>query len=115
MTASEQNPEEKRRTAERAVLRAMCQGTEEGPVWDEGMRLLRSYRFCDIHHQVVFEALQKTSSAEPPLIREQLQQRVVLAGFPDLDAQEFFVPHQLDRQQALELIQWLAQAGQQGR
>ena len=110
MTASEQNPEEKRRAAERAVLQAMCQGTEEGSVWDEGMRLLRSYRFCDIHHQVVFEALQKILSAEPPSIREQLQQRVVLAGFPDLDAQEFFVPHSLGRQQALELIRWLAES-----
>ena len=115
MPASEQNPEEKRRATERTVLQAMCQGTEEGPVRDEGMSLLHSYRFCDIHHQVVFEALQKISFTKPPIIREQLQQRVVLAGFPDLDAQEFFVPHQLDRQKALELIQWLAQTGQQDR
>ena len=113
MAASEQNPEEQRRAAERAVLQAMCQGTEEGPVWDEGMSLLRSYRFCDLTHQVVFEALQKILSAEPPIIREQLQQRVVLAGFPDLNAQEFFMPHGLDRKRALELIWRLAESVQE--
>ena len=118
MTAPEQNYDQKLlgpelMAAERAVLQALCQGTESGPVWSEGMRLLHAYRFGDVHHQVVFDVLRQIPSGNPEAIRRHLQQRLVLAGFPDLDPQEFFMPHGMDHQQVLQLIRQLAESVQQ--
>ena len=92
---------------ERSVLRAMCQGVEGGSAWEEGMRLLRSYRFRDVTHQMVFEALQQLGTGKPQVIREHLQRRLVLAGFPDLSVQSFFEPHGLGYRQMQELMQSL--------
>ena len=118
MTAPEQNYDEKLLgqevvAAERAVLQALCQGTESGLVGDDGLRLLVAYRFRDTTHQVVFDVLRQIPSGNPEAIRRHLQQRLVLAGFPDLDPQEFFVPHGMDHQQVLQLIRRLAESVQE--
>ncbi len=106
----DRDPDHKLIAAERDVLRAMCQGTEGGPVWDDGLRHLSSYRFRDATHQVVFDVLRRIGSGHPEIVRQHLPRRLALAGFPDLDAQVFFEPHGLDHRQATELIQWLVGA-----
>lgn len=74
---------------ERAVLQAMCTVTPNRAVWDEGMRLLRSYRFRDVIHQVVFDALCEMNTHKPDIIREQLLVRLMRKGFPDVDVSLF--------------------------
>lgn len=91
----------------------MCQGAEGQPLRDEGLRLLGGYRFQDLTHQVVFDTLKRIPSDRPETIRQQLQRRLALGGFPDLDAQEFFEPHGLGYQEALALIQSLAELSQE--
>ncbi len=96
-----------RLTIERDVLRAMCQGAAGGPVWEDGMRLLAGYRFGEVMHQMVFEALQQIQSSRPEVIREHLQRKLARAGFPDLSLSAFFEPHGLDYAHAVALIEQL--------
>ena len=58
-------PREEILSAELAVLRAMCTGTREGTVWDNGMLLLGTYPFRDNVHQLIFEVLQEINTALP--------------------------------------------------
>ncbi len=94
---------------ERTVLRALCQGAEGGEVWKDGIELLQGYRFRDVTHQMVFEALQQIGTGRAEVIREQLPRRLALAGFPDLNLRELFEPHGLDYPRALALIRQLAE------
>ncbi len=99
---------------ERTVLRTLCQGAEGGEVWKDGMQLLQGYRFRDVTHQMVFEALQQIGTGRPEVIREQLPRRLALAGFPDLNLRELFEPHGLDYPRALALIRQLAEGAAGG-
>jgi len=93
--------------AERDVLRAMCQGTAERPVRSEGLAILRDYRFADSVHQLVFETLRQIPSDAPQIIREQLPVRLNNKGFPDLDLEVFFQPHNLSAEQAIAQMRGL--------
>jgi hypothetical protein len=91
---------EKILASERDVLRAMCQGTREGPVRAEGLAILAAYRFADSVHQLVFDTLRQIPSDSPPIIRQQLTGRLNNKGFPDLDLDTFFEPHNISAEQA---------------
>lgn len=90
--------------AELAVLRAMCLGTAERSVWADGIALLADYSFQDDIHQLVFDALGEISSSDYATIREQLPTRLNNKGFPDLDWEKFFEPHNLSADQAMSLM-----------
>ena len=90
--------------AELCILRAMCQGTPERTAWDEGMLILSSYPFRDSIHQLVFDILREISSRSPRVIREELPRRVVNKGFPDLDLDTYFQPHNLNASQVISLM-----------
>lgn len=95
--------------AERAALQAICQGAGGTQLWDQGIRLLASYRFRNATHQLVFEAMQQVRYSGPAQARRDLQRRLVLSGFPGLDAGDFFQPHGLTIEEARELIRRLAE------
>lgn len=92
---------------ERLVLQAMCQGTPERTVWDDGMLILGSYPFHDVVHQLLFDTLGEINTDLPPIIRQQLPARVTLKGFPALDLAPFFQPHPLNAAQAVALMHQL--------
>ena len=94
---------------ELAALRVICQGADGKPLWDEGLRLLRDYRFRTPVHQVVFDALRRIRSPHEGALRERLQRKLVLARFPGLSAAEYFQPHGLTYRAALDLLARFAQ------
>jgi hypothetical protein len=93
---------------ELAALRVICQGAEGKPLWDEGLRLLRDYRFRTPVYQVVFDALRRIRSPHEGALCERLQRELVLARFPGLSAAEYFQPHGLTYHDALGLLARLA-------
>jgi hypothetical protein len=98
----------KRRELELSALRTLCQGTADGPLLREGLKILAPYRFTDQSFQVVFETLKEMPTEERRLIREKLPARLNNRGFPDLDLDEFYQPHLLTRAEALDLLHQLA-------
>lgn len=92
---------------ERAVLQAMCTVTPDRAVWDDGMRLLRSYRFRNVIHQVIFDALCEMNTDKPNIIREQLLVRLMRKGFPDVDVSVFLGQHSLPAEAVGALIRSL--------
>ena len=90
-------------------MRVICQGADGQSLWDEGLRLLRDYRFRTPMHQVVFDALRRIHSPHEGALRERLQRELVLARFPGLSAAEYFQPHGLSYAAALDLLARFAQ------
>jgi len=74
------------------VLQAMCAGTLEGTVWDQGMLLLGPYPFQDVIHQLIFDTLQEINTDLPAIIRQQLAARLTRKGFPAVDTEKFLAP-----------------------
>lgn len=94
--------------AERAVLRALCQGAPERLVWTEGMAILANYVFEDDVHQLIFSTLRELCNGDPRILGEQLLARLTNKGFPALDLEDFFRPHGLTAARAVELMRALA-------
>jgi hypothetical protein len=67
---------------ERQVLRALCQGALDRRA---GLNTLRSYRWREPLHQVIFDFLVSMPGANLELMREQLPTHLTLRGFPDFD------------------------------
>ncbi len=97
--------------AECSILRALCQGTPQGSVWNEGIRMLEDYRFQSHDHQLVFDALREIGTDAPQIIREQLAARLTRKGFPDLDLEIYFQPHHLTAAQVVSLMRSVHAAG----
>jgi len=93
--------------AERTVLRAMCVGALGRTVWREGVDLLADYRFADNVHQLIFEAMREIQTDDPLIIRELLPARLNNKGFPDLDLETYFQPHNFPANQTIALIRAL--------
>jgi hypothetical protein len=93
---------------ERQVLRALCQGSAGRRT--PGLSILRSYRWREPVHQVIFELLIQTPDADPELIREQLPARLTRRGFPDFDL-ALFQPHALTGKEIESLIDRLRKLG----
>src|SRR2546425_6436722 len=92
---------------ERTVLRAMCVGALGRTVWREGVDLLADYRFADNVHQLIFEAMREIQTDDPQIIRELLPARLNNKGFPDLDLETYFQPHNFPANQTIALIRAL--------
>jgi len=86
--------------AELGVLRAMTQG----PLRAEGIKILAEYPFADVVHQLIFDTLREIPADSPQIIREQLPVRLNNKGFPDLDLEALFEPHNLTDSQAIALM-----------
>jgi hypothetical protein len=67
---------------ERQVLRALCQGAIDCRA---SLSALRSYRWREPLHQVMFDLFASMPGANPELIREQLPTHLTRRGFPDFD------------------------------
>src|SRR3990172_7441682 len=70
---------------EAKVLQAMCAGTPEGTVWDQGMLLLAASPSRASTHHLIFETPQEINTDPPPVIRQQLPPRLTRKGFPAVD------------------------------
>ena len=95
------------------VLRAMCQGTPQKRVWNEGVQILRDYRFRESDHQVIFETLREINTDDPRIIRGLLPTRLTNKGFPTIDVDTLFVPHNLTEGMAVMVMHSLCAAGVQ--
>ena len=99
---------EPRHELELAALRALCQPAGEDSLLSVGLEILAGYQFVVPAHQVLFEALQAIHSVHPRRIREHLPVLLNNRGFPDFDLENFYQPPALSREQAIELLRWLA-------
>jgi len=89
---------------ERLVLRALCQGTPQGPVRESGRRILAGYRWLEPLHRIIYEVLLAMPFDSPELARQQLPARLTRAGFPDVEVEGLFRPHALSHREAEELM-----------
>jgi hypothetical protein len=67
---------------ERQVLRAVCQGAFGSRA---NLNTLRSYRWREPLHQVIFEILISRPGSNPELLLEQLPAQLTRRGFPEFD------------------------------
>ena len=92
---------------ERRVLQALCQGTPQGFVRATAKDILRTYRWREPLHHVIFEVVLSIPTEIPEVIRTQLPARLTRRGFPDVDIEDFFEPHGLAKEEAERLIRHL--------
>jgi len=92
---------------ERRVLRALCQGTPQGAVRATARDVLQAYRWREPVHQVVFDVVLNIPTDLAELVRSQLPARLTRRGFPDVDIDDFFKPHQLSKGEAERLMREL--------
>jgi hypothetical protein len=72
--------------SERQVLRALCQGALDSRA---KLNALRSYRWRESVHQVIFNFLISMPGTNAELMREQLPAYLTRRGFPDFDLSWF--------------------------
>lgn len=89
---------------EERLIRVICQGGFSAELRDEMVFRLRSYAFGSVYHQVIFDCLSGLARQEPETIRNLLPERLVRAGFPDLDVAPFFEPHGLPAQEVRKIL-----------
>lgn len=87
------------------VLRAMCQGTQQRPVLEDGLNILSNYPFIDQTHQLIYDALRELNTVVPEILQNVLPRRLAKKGFPDLDIQPFFKPHTLAADVAVSMME----------
>lgn len=92
------------------ALRGMCQGALDRRVWDDGIRILGSHAFQDTLHGLVFETLRELNTDEPRIIRGLLAARLTTKGFPDVDVEQYFEPHNLRAEALISVMQSVAKA-----
>jgi len=92
---------------ERRVLRTLCQGTPRGSVRATARDLLRTYRWREPLHHVIFEVILSIPTEVPEVIRTQLPARLTRRGFPDVEIEDLFKPHGLSKEEAEHLIRRL--------
>ncbi len=97
---------------EERLLGVICQGGLNRELREETLSRLCSYAFASVHHQVVFDCLTALARRESDTIRSLLPERLVRAGFPDLDIAPFFEPHGLSAQEVRKILAGLTGAVQ---
>jgi hypothetical protein len=75
---------------EREALCALCIRGSANARETTVMRELSSHVWQDAEHRVVFEAIQRLSSSDPKLLREQLPAQATRMGFPDVSWDNYF-------------------------
>ena len=73
--------------------------------------ILRTYRWREPLHEVMFDVVLSIPTEIPEVIREQLPARLTRKGFPDVDIEDFFEPHGLSKEEAARLIRQLRDSG----
>jgi len=102
------NPEASDRLKdERRVLQALCQGTPQGSVRATARDILRTYRWREPLHHVIFEVILSIPTEVPEAIRTQLPARLTRRGFPDVEIEDLFKLHGLSKEEAEHLIRQL--------
>lgn len=92
---------------ERRLLLWLCQGGADAQRREEVLARLRWYPFRSVEHQVLFDCLRGLPADRPDLIQSLLPERLVRAGFPDIDLIPFFEPHGMTLPEATELLEKL--------
>jgi hypothetical protein len=77
---------------ERETLCALCIRGSVHARETTVMRELSNHVWQDAEHRVVFEAIQRLSSSDPKLLREQLPAQATRMGFPDVSWDNYFAP-----------------------
>src|SRR5580700_4933818 len=77
---------------ERETLCALCVRASLNAQHPTAMRELSNHVWQDAEHRVVFEAIQRLSSSDPKLLREQLPAQATRMGFPDVSWDNYFAP-----------------------
>jgi hypothetical protein len=77
---------------ERKTLCALCIRASLNAQHPTAMRELSNHIWQDAEHRVVFEAIQRLSSSDPKLLREQLPAQTTRMGFPDVSWESYFSP-----------------------
>jgi hypothetical protein len=95
--------------AELLVLRAIIQGTPQGPVRDTALRLLEDYHWDEPLHQAIFNCLRRFSSADANFLRGELPACLTRQGFPDVDWAGFLAPHSLTKREVEQALSRLLQ------
>ena len=75
---------------ERETLCALCIRASVNAQHPTAMRELSNHIWQDAEHRVVFEAIQRLSSSDPKLLREQLPAQTTRMGFPDVSWENYF-------------------------
>src|ERR1700677_3186194 len=77
---------------ERDALRALCIRASENARHETARRELSNHGAEDAEREIVFEAIQRLSSSDPQLLREQLPAQTTRMGFPDVNWENYFIP-----------------------
>src|SRR5580704_2267443 len=77
---------------ERETLCALCIRGSVHARETTVMRELSNHVWQDAEHRIVFEAIQRLSSSDPRLLREQLPAQTTRMGFPDVNWENYFMP-----------------------
>jgi len=77
---------------ERETLCALCIRGSANARETTVMRELSKHVWQDAEHGMVFEAIQRLSSSDPKLLREQLPAQATRMGFPDVSWDNYFAP-----------------------
>ena len=93
---------------EMMALRAFCMGTPGGSVRKIGKSLLADYRWQNVFHEAVWKALSSFPSENPQILRQLLPAKLTRLGFPDVAWEEFFAPHRMSRDDAINLMRRMA-------
>jgi hypothetical protein len=88
----QQSPAKRVLELERETLCALCIRASANARRETVMRELSNHVWQDAEHRVVFEAIQRLSSSDPKLLREQLPAQTTRMGFPDVNWENYFTP-----------------------
>src|ERR1700693_3701124 len=95
---------------ERETLCSLCIRASLNAQHPTAMRELSNHIWQDAEHRVVFEAIQRLSSSDPKLLREQLPAQTARMGFPDVSWENYFSPAEGEKQDFESLVHELLAA-----
>jgi hypothetical protein len=95
---------------ERETLCALCVRASMNAQHPAAMRELSNHIWQDAEHRVVFEAIQRLSSSDPKLLREQLPAQATRMGFPDVSWENYFSPAEGEKRDFEALVRELRAA-----
>lgn len=75
---------------ERRLLAALCATTVGPDMRAQILDRLRTHKFANRDHEIIFQALAKMPPATAEHIRETLSARLTRLGFPDIDVEPIF-------------------------
>ncbi len=91
------------------MLQYLCQGTPDENFLRERRRL-GDYRWREPLHRVLFEAILDLPTASPEVLQVRLPAVLTRKGYPDVDLNPFFQPHDLTPTEAQTLIRKLKES-----